>query len=192
MHTTLSLRRSAGLATVCLAFAAVGCNVTVGCDSDEREEAPSTVAVTSTLTDEVADTLEGFFDAFVTGNTDALHRYFLPGCASADIDVVLREAQHTATISDQFGIAYSVTIDREKLVIEPRREDRVTVPAIQPDGTVIFAANGEPLPEPSEGVSLDLVKDSLSGSERWLIVNCHDVAADLTADDALELEPEPP
>jgi hypothetical protein len=156
---------------VSLVFLLAACTV-------ERAEPPTPTGVDEETRDEIVDMLEGYFQVFIAGHTDALRGYLQPGCSEEDVQVILRESEEAAAAGARFGITYGLTIDREKLIMN-RRGARIIVPAQQPAGVATFTFNGTPTAdeeEPSANTSVELVR-SLDG--RRQIVNCDDVAADL-------------
>ena len=97
---------------------------------------------------EIADTLEGFYEAFFNADPLKLATYWSEECAledTASLDATL------VFFADLFGGQAGVLIDVDKLIVEELDDGRVRAPADQPEGTLELLVGGQLFPDVDAG-----------------------------------------
>ncbi|MCH8994924.1 MAG: hypothetical protein IH959_08160 [Chloroflexi bacterium] len=123
------------------------------------------------LRQEIADTLEGFVEAFVNGNIVKLTTYLSETCSEEE-----REAATGASLlaSAFVGGEAEYEVDADLLTFEIIDEDHVAVSQTQPEGAIRFTVDGRPLPDEDESEESPLTLAYEDGV--WRVTNCGELA----------------
>ena len=126
--------------------------------------------VSDDLRQEIADTLEGFTEAFLNTDLLKLATYWSEDCAEEDLEAINGAVLLAAGF---LGGEVDMSVDADKLIIEELPDGRVRVPetAEQPEGIFEILIDGRPLPN-SGGDDEDDVMILVFESGVWRITEC--------------------
>ena len=148
--------------------------------ADEPTEPDDDILQDDDVRQEVADTVEGFLEAYLNGEVLKLATYWSVECSAEDIEAADGGSIFLAGFA---GGEVDVVIDVDRYVIEQIGDNRVLIPGEQPAGAAEVLIDGRPLPDDSEDDPENEEDDDVVlvlEEGIWKVTDCEEYALDFS------------